>query len=136
MAVQYSRGCPFNCEFCDIIVMNGRIPRTKTPEQFIDELTSLYNSGWRGTLFVVDDNFIGDAYGVPTKEGLSAIKLVAKLEGLFLDPVYTGKAMSGLISYIEAGKITKEDTVVFIHTGGMPLIFAYYDTFVDNQIVN
>lgn len=85
---------------------------------------------------IVDDNFIGDAYGVPTKEGLSAIKLVAKLEGLFLDPVYTGKAMSGLLSYIEAGKITKEDTVVFIHTGGMPLIFAYYDTFGDNQIVN
>ena len=64
MAVQYSRGCPFNCEFCDIIVMNGRIPRTKTPEQFIDELTSLYNSGWRGTLFVVDDNFIGNKTNV------------------------------------------------------------------------
>ncbi len=80
---------------------------------------------------IVDDNFIGDAYGVPTKEGLSAIKLVAKLEGLFLDPVYTGKAMSGLISYIESGKITKNDTVVFIHTGGMPLIYAYYDKFFD-----
>lgn len=60
MAVQYSRGCPFNCEFCDIIIMNGRIPRTKTPQQLIDEMQALYNSGWRGSVFIVDDNFIGN----------------------------------------------------------------------------
>lgn len=60
MALQYSRGCPFNCEFCDIIVMNGRVPRTKNTEQFITEFESLYQAGWRGGLFVVDDNFIGN----------------------------------------------------------------------------
>jgi len=60
MAVQYSRGCPFNCEFCDIIVMNGRVPRTKKPQQLVKEIQSLYNAGWKGTLFIVDDNFIGN----------------------------------------------------------------------------
>lgn len=60
MAVQYSRGCPFNCEFCDIVIMNGRIPRTKSPEQMIREIQSLYDAGWKGSLFIVDDNFIGN----------------------------------------------------------------------------
>lgn len=60
MAVQFSRGCPFNCEFCDIIVMNGRVPRTKTPAQLIAELESLRQRGWKDMVFVVDDNFIGN----------------------------------------------------------------------------
>jgi radical SAM superfamily enzyme YgiQ (UPF0313 family) len=60
MAVQFSRGCPFNCEFCDIIVMNGRVPRTKAPAQVIAELETLRRLGWRDAVFLVDDNFIGD----------------------------------------------------------------------------
>jgi len=60
MPVQFSRGCPFNCEFCDIIVMNGRVPRTKPPAQLIAELEALRARGWKEMVFIVDDNFIGD----------------------------------------------------------------------------
>ena len=60
MAVQFSRGCPYDCEFCDIIVMNGRVPRTKTPAQLIAELDALRLRGWKDMVFIVDDNFIGD----------------------------------------------------------------------------
>lgn len=58
MPLQFSRGCPFDCEFCNIAALNGKTPRVKSPEKFMDELNSLYDSGWRGSIMVVDDNFI------------------------------------------------------------------------------
>jgi radical SAM superfamily enzyme YgiQ (UPF0313 family) len=60
MDLQYSRGCPFNCEFCSITALFGHRPRVKSSDQFLTELDSLYSAGWRSTVFVVDDNFIGN----------------------------------------------------------------------------
>jgi radical SAM superfamily enzyme YgiQ (UPF0313 family) len=60
MPIQFSRGCPFDCEFCDIVIMNGRVPRTKSPDQMIAELNAIYERGWDGMVFLVDDNFIGN----------------------------------------------------------------------------
>lgn len=58
--LQFSRGCPYNCEFCDITTLYGRVPRTKTPAQVLRELQAIYNSGFRRAVFFVDDNFIGN----------------------------------------------------------------------------
>ena len=58
--IQYSRGCPFDCEFCDITLLNGRQPRTKSRQQLEEELDTIFAKGWHGSVFVVDDNFIGN----------------------------------------------------------------------------
>jgi radical SAM superfamily enzyme YgiQ (UPF0313 family) len=60
LSIQYSRGCPFDCEFCDIVVLNGHKPRTKGRQQLLAEFDAIYNAGWRGSVFIVDDNFIGN----------------------------------------------------------------------------
>jgi 1-aminocyclopropane-1-carboxylate deaminase/D-cysteine desulfhydrase-like pyridoxal-dependent ACC family enzyme len=73
----------------------------------------------------VYDEYIGEGYGKLSQECVEAIKLVARTEGFFLDPVYTGKAMAGLIDLIHKGCFTSRDTVVFVHSGGIPDLFVY-----------
>jgi 1-aminocyclopropane-1-carboxylate deaminase/D-cysteine desulfhydrase-like pyridoxal-dependent ACC family enzyme len=73
----------------------------------------------------IDHAQLGAGYGVPTEAGVAAIRLLARLEGLVLDPVYTGKAMAGLIAAVEAGEHDRDEALVFLHTGGVPAVFAY-----------
>ncbi len=75
--------------------------------------------------FCIHDEYVGAEYGDAPPATLEAIKLAARVEGVFLDPVYTGKAFSGLIGEIRKGAVGKGETVVFVHTGGLPIIFAY-----------
>ena len=78
---------------------------------------------------VVKSDYVGPGYGQPTKQLLEAIELAARQEGIILDPVYSGKAMAGLIDMIGKGVFTPEDNVVFLHTGGSPAVFVYRDIF-------
>jgi 1-aminocyclopropane-1-carboxylate deaminase/D-cysteine desulfhydrase-like pyridoxal-dependent ACC family enzyme len=81
--------------------------------------------------------YAGEGYAAPTPEGLAAVRLVASHEGILLDPVYTGKAMAALIDHIRRGLLQPGDTVVFLHTGGYPALFAYSRYFnFDDQIGN
>jgi D-cysteine desulfhydrase family pyridoxal phosphate-dependent enzyme len=77
----------------------------------------------RGDLFT-DQQFIGEGYGIPTAEGLEAIALLARHEAIVLDPCYTSKAMAALIAHVRRGEVSPDDTIVFLHTGGMPAIFT------------
>jgi D-cysteine desulfhydrase family pyridoxal phosphate-dependent enzyme len=77
------------------------------------------------------DEYFGEGYGIPTPEMVEAVRMVACLEGILLDPVYTGKAMAGLIDLIRIGVIPRDHRVLFIHTGGTPALFAYRDVFAD-----
>jgi len=92
MPVQFSRGCPFDCEFCDITAMYGRKPRTKTPQQVIRELDALLDRGWTGSIFIVDDNFIG--HKRKAAELLDAI--IAWREDRGVRPTFTTEASVNL----------------------------------------
>lgn len=74
---------------------------------------------------VNSDQYVGPGYAVSTPESLAALKLMARTEGILLDPVYTSKALAGLIDQIQRGVIGRDDTVVFLHTGGIPALFAF-----------
>jgi 1-aminocyclopropane-1-carboxylate deaminase/D-cysteine desulfhydrase-like pyridoxal-dependent ACC family enzyme len=77
--------------------------------------------------FEVHDQYVGSQYGDAPPATVEAIKLAARTDAIFMDPVYSGKAFSGLVGEVRAGRVPKGDVAVFIHTGGLPIIFAYHD---------
>jgi len=92
----------------------------KTIERFKLELYQFFSDE-----IIVNYNYIGEGYAIPTNECIKAIRTVAQTEGIILDPVYTGKAMAGLIDLIKKGKFKKNENIVFLHTGGEIANFAY-----------
>ena len=80
-----------------------------------------------------DNNYVGEKYGAPTSEGLKAMRLLAKKEGIILDPVYTSKGFSALIDYVKKGIIKKNQNVIYIFTGGSPAVFAYNNEIADSK---
>lgn len=85
--------------------------------------------GVSASTVIVDGRARGGGYGAVTEAGIDAIRLMARLEGLFLEPVYTGKAAAGFISYLATEEVPSDAIVVFVHTGGLPFLFAYPDAF-------
>ena len=79
---------------------------------------------------VNDAGYVGPAYGVVTPAGLEAVRLLARTEGIITEPVYTGKALAGLIDHVRQGRIARDAVVVFVHTGGTPALFAYREELV------
>ena len=108
------------------IVWEGKLERMRTAANSAAELLELDTRVTDADIQNTDD-YIGQAYGYLTPECIDALKLVAKTEGIFLDPVYTAKAMAGLMDHIQQGKLGRGDTVIFLHTGGTPALFAYQE---------
>ncbi len=77
-----------------------------------------------------DDSFVGERYGIPSAEGLAALRLLAQTEGILTDPVYSCKALAGLVAHIRSGALPPHEPVVFVHTGGAPAIFGYTEEMV------
>jgi len=147
MAIQFSRGCPFQCEFCDIIQLYGRKPRTKRPQQIMAELDTLLKLGWKKQVFIVDDNFIGNhrlalelaqelekrqhAHGYPlafyTEASMDLARHPALVEAMvkanFLH-VFVGIESASKESLVEAKKLQNLsldpiDSIKILHQGGL-----------------
>ena len=115
-----------------------RAPRQKQEDNvFALALATAEKLGCRGVVrrddVVANTDYVGDGYGIPTPAGLEAIEMFARLEGILLDPVYSGKGAAGLIDLVRKGRFKKGERVVFIHTGGSAALFGYTAAFGYDQ---
>ncbi|HYB95467.1 MAG TPA: D-cysteine desulfhydrase family protein [Vicinamibacterales bacterium] len=116
-----------------IAVSAGETEKIERARRIANEAAARLELAERVTLdeLFTDQAFIGDGYGVPSANGLAAIALLAREEGVLLDPCYTSKAMAALIAHIREGRFKPDETIIFLHTGGMPALFtrAFGDAF-------
>ena len=128
-----------NCQIYGITVSRTRDECIAHIKQLIGETeeTLGLNSKVPSNDIFVFDEYIGDGYTMPTSKGIEAIHLVAQTEGIFLDPIYTGKAMAGLTDLVKKGHIGLDQKVIFLHTGGSPSIFSFSSEISNsNNIIN
>ena len=121
----------------DIPVIGVNVSRTKNEqEELVYDLvqSTAAHVGIKSSIpreaVVCFDEFVGPGYSLPTPEMVEAVRMLAMTEGILIDPVYTGKAMSGLIDLIRKGYFSKDESVLFVHTGGSPAIYAYIQEFL------
>ena len=122
MSIQYSRGCPYNCDFCNVTALLGHVPRTKTPEQILAELDGLYELGWRSDVFFVDDNLIGN------KRRLKAELLPALIEWR--------KGKTGIAFHTEASinMVDDEELIHLMVEAGFNKVFVGIETPDENSL--
>ena len=122
MPVQFSRGCPFDCEFCDIVAVYGRVPRTKTPDQLIAELEALRGAGWRDMVFIVDDNFIGNK------------KRVRELLGALVEWRARTRPTMGFLTEASANLADQDDLLELMVRAGFKKVFVGLETPVPESL--
>jgi 1-aminocyclopropane-1-carboxylate deaminase/D-cysteine desulfhydrase-like pyridoxal-dependent ACC family enzyme len=81
-----------------------------------------------GGVPLIESRYVGERYGVPSREGTAAVQRLARLEGIILDPIYTGKAFAGLLDLVQSGQLGRDEPVIFLHTGGLAGLFAHAET--------
>ncbi|MEW9702202.1 1-aminocyclopropane-1-carboxylate deaminase/D-cysteine desulfhydrase [Paenibacillus sp. SI8] len=126
---------PFDIDILGVSISGfSDLKRAKTVK-LVNDALRLIGSGTsiRSEKIWLEDRFVGKGYAQMTEEGNEAIRITAQAEGIFLDPVYTGKAMAALIAKGRAGELSGYDAVVFVHTGGLPLLFHYGDDYIDHS---
>jgi 1-aminocyclopropane-1-carboxylate deaminase/D-cysteine desulfhydrase-like pyridoxal-dependent ACC family enzyme len=113
-------GMPY--ELHGVAVSGGEPEKIERARRVAGEAAALLgvDASVRDARFFTDQGFIGDGYGLPTPEGLEAMRLAARCEALVLDPTYTAKGLAALIAHVRSGELGPGDTVVFLHTGGAP----------------
>jgi D-cysteine desulfhydrase/L-cysteate sulfo-lyase len=111
---------------CGIAVSGGEPEKIERAKRIANEAAARLGLRERLELadLITDQSQIGEGYGIPTEAALEAIRLLATTEAILLDPCYTSKAMAGMIHDIRSGEVTPSETVVFLHTGGMPAVFT------------
>jgi D-cysteine desulfhydrase len=119
-----------------VIGINVSRPKREQEELVYDLVQSTakhvgVNSDIPGETVVCFDEYVGPGYSLPTPEMAEAARMLARLEGVLIDPVYTGKAMAGLIDLVRKGIFDKKENILFIHTGGSPALYVYMNEILD-----